>query len=316
MKNAKFYNLYICLLTLIFLTYITAPTNIFIHAEKNLVPLIASKDATELINEIKESAKEHNEEAEDAYIDSVWKKTPGRNGRKVNIEKSYTNMEIEGEFDASLLVFDEVKPSITLEDLPASPIYRGHPDKEMVAFLINVSWGTENIPGILKTLKKQNIKATFFLEGKWAKQNKDIVKMIHEQNHLIGNHAYNHPDMAKISSDEIREQIEHTNDIIEAIIGTRPKWFAPPSGSFTEQVVKIAHELNMETILWTVDTIDWQNPSVSVMINRVVTNVHPGATVLMHPTETVAQGLTPLIEEINQKDYEIGTLENLLSEKR
>jgi len=140
--------------------------------------------------------------------------------------------------------------------------------------------------------------------------------MIHEQNHLIGNHAYNHPDMARMSPTEIKEQIVQTNEIIEAIIGIQPKWFAPPSGSFNDSVIQIAHELDMETVLWTVDTIDWKKPSVSVMINRVINNIHPGATILMHPTDSVAQGLTSLIEKIKQEDLEIATVEHLMSEKR
>lgn len=313
MKVVKKLNLYAILLLLIVLTVIIAPKNNFLF---NNSAIFVTKDNDKLLEEIKASTKKYNEEPQDAYIDRVWKKTPARNGRKVNIKKSYDTMKKQGSFDASMLVFDEVKPSVSLNDLPASPIYRGHPEKEMVSLLINVSWGTEHIPGILKILKNENVKATFFIEGKWAKENKDIVKMIHEENHVIGNHAYNHPDMAKMSSSEIREQIEQTNDIIEAIIDVKPKWFAPPSGSFNDNVVNIAHDLDMETILWTVDTIDWKNPSVSVMINRVINNIHPGATILMHPTEPVAQGLAPLIQEIKQKDLSIGTIESLLNENR
>src|SRR5699024_2747599 len=251
-----------------------------------------------------------------AYIDEVWKKTPGRNGIKVNVEQSYEKMKEMKVFDETKLVYDEVAPNLSLSDLAPSPIYRGHPEKEMVALLINVSWGIEYIPSILQTLNNHQVKATFFVEGKWAKENKTVVEMIDEQNHLIGNHAYNHPDMAMISETEIREHIENTNHIIEAIIGENPKWFAPPSGSFNDQVVRIAHELDMETILWTVDTIDWKNPSVSVMINRVMNKIHPGATILMHPTESVSQGLDQLIEQIKLQNYELQTIENLLSEER
>src|SRR5690625_2346409 len=306
----------IILFILFVLTFLTYRYHLLIEVGAEFPPLMVAKQTNDLLQQIKNNAKEYNEEAEDAYIDHVWKKTPGRNGRIVNVQKSYQNMKKEGFFDASLLVFDEIPPSTSLEDLPASPIYRGHPKKEMVALMINVSWGADYIPSILKTLKNENIKATFFIEGKWAKENKDIVKMIHEQNHLIGNHDYNQPDMAKISSYEIKEQIEQTNDIIETIIDKSPTWFAPPSGSYSNEVVRIVHEYQMETILWTVDTIDWQNPSVSVMINRVMKNIHPGAMVLMHPTEPVAQGLPLLIDEIKQNGYEIGTVENLLSEKR
>ena len=220
------------------------------------------------------------------------------------------------EFDESSLVFEEIKPKIHLSDLPPSPIYRGHPEKQMVALLINVSWGTEQIPTILKTLKEHDVKATFFIEGKWAKENKEYVRMIAEQEHLIGSHAYNHPDMARLSKAQNLQQITETNEIIEAIVKVRPKWFAPPSGSFNEQVVELAHGEGMETILWTVDTIDWKNPSVSVMINRVMKNIHPGAMILMHPTKPVAEGLSTLIEQIKAENYDIDTVEQLLDSAR
>lgn len=274
------------------------------------------KEEESLYQEIIEKSKAFYEDAQDAYIDRVWKKTPGRNGVKVNLEKSYKKMTKENVFDESLLVFEKITPSVSLSDLEPSPIFRGHPDKNMVALLINVSWGIEYIPDILKVLKEENVKATFFIEGKWAKENSSLVKMIDEQGHLIGNHAYNHPNMKHLTREGNSDQMIQTNDIIEAIIGKTPKWFAPPSGSFTDEVVEIADHLNMETILWTVDTIDWKKPSVSVMINRVITNVHPGATILMHPTLPVAKGLKQMVDELKAEGYKIGTIETLLSEER
>lgn len=269
-----------------------------------------------LYKEIEQKSKDYYEAPVDAYIDRVWKKTPGRNGLEVNIEKSYEKMKEKGEFDEALLVYNQIPPKVKLNDLEPSPIYRGNPEKQMVSFLINVSWGTEHIPTILKTLNENKVKATFFIEGKWARDNSELVKMIDEQGHIIGNHAYNHPDMAKISTQQIVEQISQTNEIITAITGKRPKWFAPPSGSFNEQVVLSANNLEMETILWTVDTIDWKNPTVNVMIDRVNKKIHPGATVLMHPTPVIASGLDDLIKMIKEKGYRIGTIEKLMNEER
>lgn len=269
-----------------------------------------------LLKEIEQKSKSYNEDPQDAYIDRVWKKTPGRDGVEINVEASYKKMKKDSEFNESLLVYDSISPKVSLHDLPPSPIFRGHPEKEMVSLLINVSWGTEHIPDILNILKEHQVKATFFIEGKWARENTNLVKMIDEQNHIIGNHAYNHPDMSRLSKNEITKQIEQTNNIIKAIIEKEIKWFAPPSGSFSDLVVETAHHLQMETILWTTDTIDWKNPSVSVMMNRVINNIHPGATILMHPTPSVVQGLSPMIKGIKNKGYKIGTIEQLLSEER
>ncbi|WP_284139998.1 MULTISPECIES: polysaccharide deacetylase family protein [unclassified Virgibacillus] len=284
--------------------------------DQSLNTMQVVKKEAPLYKEIQAKAETYNKAPQDAYIDKVWKKTPGRNGLQVNISKSYQNMKKKGMFSEKLLVYDQLSPKVSLQDLPAAPIYRGHPEKKMVAFLINVSWGTEYVPGILSQLKKNNVKATFFIEGKWAKENADFVKMIDDEGHLIGNHAYNHPDMARISNQAILEQINQTNEILEAIIGKTPKWFAPPSGSFSDSVVEVAHNLKMETILWTVDTIDWKNPSVSVMMNRVMDKVHPGAMILMHPTASVEKGIDQMIQEIKKKGYKISTVDKLLSEDR
>jgi len=304
--------LYISLSTLVLLMVMTSHMNPYIK-KVDSIPVV-KKDT--LYKEIKRKATKYNEAPKNAVIDRVWKKTPGRNGRKVNVEESYQKMKQHGAYDDTLLVFDEQAPEITLDSLPAAPIYRGHPDKMMVALMINVSWGEEHIPNILETLKKENVKATFFIEGKWANKHKDLVEMIHEQNHLIGNHAYDHPDMNQLSDAEIKEQLVVTNDILEAIIDKSPRYFAPPSGSFNDTVVHHADQLNMETLLWTVDTIDWQDPSVSVMMKRVNDNIHPGATILMHPTESVRDGLEDIISSLKESNYKIGTVETLLDEKR
>lgn len=278
--------------------------------------LTAVNNENALYQEIKEKSVTYNEEPQDAYIDRVWKKTPGRNGRQVDIDSSFERMKKGGKFQEDLLVYEQIKPKTSMEDLPAAPIYRGHPEKQMVSFLINVSWGTEHVPTILTILKENKVKATFFIEGQWAKEHVDYVKMIQEQGHTIGNHAYNHPDMAKLSRGEILRQIQDTNKVLHAITGENPKWFAPPSGSFSDQVIVVADGLKMNTILWTVDTIDWKNPSVNVMMKRVMGKIHPGATILMHPTTSIVNGLPSLIKAIKDQGYQIGTIDKLLSENR
>ncbi|UJL47974.1 polysaccharide deacetylase family protein [Virgibacillus sp. NKC19-16] len=303
-----------CIFILIVVLAFNPDNNPFFIAEVSTFEVVKTEDA--LYQEIQEKGSDYSLPPQNAYIDSVWNKTPGRNGVEVNIDASYEKMKKEGTFDESLLVYEQTPPEITLEDLAVSPIYRGHPEKDMVAFLVNVSWGTEHIPDILNILKDNNVKATFFLEGQWAQENAEFVEMIDEQGHTVGNHAYNHPNMARLSPQENTRQISQTNEIIKAITGDTPKWFAPPSGDYTDQVVQAAHDLQMETILWTVDTIDWKNPSVSVMINRVNSKLHPGATILMHPTESITEGLDPLIRNIKENGYRIGTLDKLLSEER
>src|SRR5690606_20005650 len=95
-----------------------------------------SKDP--LFIEIEQRAKEFEVPAQDAKIDRVWKKMPGYNGLKVDVQASYEKMKEVGEFKEDLLVFEQTSPKLHLKNLPPSPIYRGHPEKPMVAFTVNV----------------------------------------------------------------------------------------------------------------------------------------------------------------------------------
>ncbi|MDN4608341.1 polysaccharide deacetylase family protein [Sporosarcina highlanderae] len=272
------------------------------------------KDA--LYQEILSKSEQHDIEPIDAKIDRVWKAIPGYNGIRVNVEASYKNMKKEGKYDESKLVFEEVPPAVHLDDLEPQPIFRGNPEKPMVSLLINVAWGNEFIPPILKILDEQDVKATFFFDGSWTNKNPDLAKMIYKEGHEIGNHAYSHPDLQKRSRAETMEEITKTNDAIFETLNVVPKWFGPPSGSFNQQTVEVAHELKMKTILWTVDTVDWRKPHPTEMVNRVLSKVENGSMILMHPTDPVAKGLGTMITEIKAKGLQIGTVSELMSENR
>ncbi|WHY02384.1 polysaccharide deacetylase family protein [Neobacillus sp. DY30] len=282
--------------------------------KENAVPV--GKQENPLYQSIIKNASTYEIPPSNAKIDQVWKAIPGYNGLTVDIEASYKNMKKTGTFDEKKLVYKQTKPAVHLEDLSPSPIYRGHPDKPMVSFIINVAWGNEYLPEMLAALKNHQVKASFFLEGRWVKNNPDLAKMIASAGHEVGNHSYTHPDMSRITAGQTREQLIKTNEVIEAATGNKSIWFAPPSGSYRDETVKIASELKMKTVMWTVDTIDWQKPTPDVLINRVISKIDKGYMVLMHPTESTAKSLDRLITLIEEKGLKIGTVSDLMSEER
>lgn len=282
--------------------------------QENALP--AGKQEDPLYQTIIKNAPTYNIPASDAKIDRVWKAIPGYNGRMVDVEASFKNMKKNGNFDEKKLIFTQTKPKVHLNNLPPTPIYRGHPDKPMVSFIINVAWGNEYLSEILATLKRHQVSTSFFLEGNWVKNNPDLAKMIVSAGHEVGNHSYSHPKMENLSAAQTREQLIKTNEVIEAATGVKCVLFAPPSGGYRDETVKIAAEFNMKTIMWTVDTIDWQKPTPDVLINRVMKKIDNGAMVLMHPTESTAKSLERLITQIEEKDLKIGTVTELMDEER
>jgi len=210
------------------------------------------------------------------------------------------------------LVTVPVLPSITQANF--TPYFRGPIDKPLVSLMINVDWGNEYIPSMLETFKRFNVTTTWFLTGSWAEKYPDLARQIALAGHEIGNHGGWHGMASQMSREEVRELIITGEDKIMDITGQKPMLFAPPAGDWNKQTVAVAAELGYKTILWTVDTIDWQRPAPTVIIDRVVGRVQNGALVLMHPTEPTAQALPLIIEQLQKRGYSIVPVSQMFNE--
>ncbi|MGL4523130.1 MAG: polysaccharide deacetylase family protein [Bacilli bacterium] len=250
----------------------------------------------------------------DAKIDVVWKKLPAYNGISIDVEQSLKRMKNNGVWDPELLVYKQKAPTIHLKDLPSAPLFRGQFEKPIVALTINVAWGNEYIPEMLATLKRNHVHASFFLEGKWTQKNSAVAKMIIEEGHEIGNHSYSHPNMTTLTNQQIEQQILDTNAILATLTKKPIQYFSPPSGTWNANSVKVVHNLGLETVLWTCDTIDWQKPSVEKIMGRLKRKLNAGGVILMHPTESSRDALQSMIHYIKSNGWRPGTVSELLDE--
>ena len=191
--------------------------------------------------------------------------------------------------------------------------YKGIKDDKIVAFVCNVDWGNEFIDDMLYIFNENDINISFFLTGRWAKENPDIVKDIKYHNHEIGNHGNNHLDYSQLSYENNKKEISTANDIIKDIVGIKPVLFGPPSGAYNENTLKAAKDLGMAVILWSVDTIDWRNDSTKeLIIERVIKNIENSSIVLMHPTENTVKALPEIIKYLFANNYKIGTISDVI----
>ncbi len=194
--------------------------------------------------------------------------------------------------------------------------YKGDMDDKVVAFACNVDWGNEEIPEMLKIFKDKNIKITYFVTGKWAEKNIDILKDIYHAGHEIGNHGYQHIDYDKLDYEANRNEIYKAHNIIRECLDIDAKYFAPPSGAYNDNTVKAAKNLNYKLIMWSIDTIDWRADSTKdVIIKRVTDKIHDSAIILMHPKEETIKALPELIDFLYENDYKIGKVNDIINSK-
>jgi probable sporulation protein (polysaccharide deacetylase family) len=268
------------------------------------------------IQKIKTEAQKRKINAIDAKVDRVWQAIPGYNGLEVDIAKT---MEINKQpnLDQPIrFVYKEIKPKVDINQLGAYPIYKGNPHKPMVSLLINVAWGDEFIPAMLKVLNKENVHATFFFDGSWLLKHLDTAEQIGKAGHELSNHAYSHKNMSELSRDNATNEIVKTQQLLETKLGVKNTLFAPPSGDFDEETVQIAHLLHLKTILWSIDTLDWMKPSPNTIIQKVTKRLEPGSMILMHPTAVSSLALESIIKEVKRRGFVVGTVSELISSDR
>jgi peptidoglycan/xylan/chitin deacetylase (PgdA/CDA1 family) len=212
-------------------------------------------------------------------------------------------------------IFGKANPTI-------KPIEQINTSQKVMALTINVDWGEEYIPGILRELDKGKVKATFFITGRWAKNNPELVKAIAEAGHQIENHGYSHPHPDRLSVKSNQEEIKKTEEIIFNITGKKTSFYAPPYGEKGKTGLKAAEELGYFTILWTLDTVDWRPESTpGIIAKRVLdperkTGIKPnkcGAIVLMHPKENTLKALPLIVHQLAQEGYCLKTINELIT---
>lgn len=174
-------------------------------------------------------------------------------------------------------------------------------------------------PDVLDILKSKGVKATFFAIGSSALMYPKIMARIHKEGHAVGNHSYNHPLFAKLSLQQFQRQISRTNRILHSIIGVKPHLIRPPYGFINERQLRWARDHHYKVINWNVDSLDWKGLGKEEIRRNVLSQIAPGAIVLMHAgggkgsslTGTV-QALPRLIDTIRDRGYQLVTLPQMM----
>ena len=195
-----------------------------------------------------------------------------------------------------------------------TPIFHGNMTSPKVSFACNVFWGEEYLPAMVNTLDENNIKITFFIGGSWGKRFPALVTELANRGHELGNHTYSHPHPNTISKDKNKEQILRTEELVKELTTIKTSLYAPPYGEYNDTVLSAAEELGYTTIMWSIDTIDWQRPPTEIIINRVMKKLHNGAIILIHPTEVTSKALPELIKQIQSKGYTISTVSDIIKQ--
>jgi peptidoglycan/xylan/chitin deacetylase (PgdA/CDA1 family) len=188
-------------------------------------------------------------------------------------------------------------------------------DQPYIAMTFDDGPSSANTPRLLEILKQRNIKATFFLIGQNVASNPDIVRRILADGHEIGNHSWTHPQLSKLSDDRVTAEINKTQDAIKEASGFTPTLLRPPYGAITaRQREWIESQFGLSIILWSVDPFDWKRPGASVITQRILSQVRPGAIILSHDIhKQTVDAMPTTLDSLIAKGYKFVTVTQLIA---
>ena len=143
---------------------------------------------------------------------------------------------------------------------------------------------------LLEVLAKHDVRATFFLIGRYVEQRPDIVRELVKAGHVVGNHTFTHPLLIFQPAATIRTELADCERALTDAVGEHSNLFRPPFGGRRPAVMRIARSLGLDPVMWSVTGYDWNAPSAEHIERKVTRRVRGGDVILLHDGGHLAFG--------------------------
>ncbi|HEY4452575.1 MAG TPA: polysaccharide deacetylase family protein [Solirubrobacteraceae bacterium] len=171
-------------------------------------------------------------------------------------------------------------------------------------------------PAVLSVLERMHVPATFFVIGKMLRYFSAAAVREIQDGDVIGDHTESHPMLATLSAHDQYEELFEQIARVELLGGRRPTLFRPPYGSFNANTMRELSRLHLLMVLWSVDTEDYRQPGVSVIVERALAGAQPGAILLMHDAggarEQTIAALPLVIRGLRARGFRLVTVPQLM----
>jgi peptidoglycan/xylan/chitin deacetylase (PgdA/CDA1 family) len=135
---------------------------------------------------------------------------------------------------------------------------------------------------LLDVLAKHEVKATFFLIGRYVQQRPEIAREVARAGHIVGNHTFTHPLLIFKSTTDVHQELTRCRWALQDAIGEHSNLFRPPFGGRRPATLRIVRELNLQPIMWNVTGYDWNAPPAVAIERKVSRRMRGGDVILLH----------------------------------
>lgn len=261
-------------------------TNFSINGIKSLDPIMIK---------IKEEKDGYEVEAVNAFYDDI-KISPGIDGIKVDIDKSYQLMKKYGSYNASLYVYLDVSPSISIMDIYDRYVVSGNKDKKEVALIFKVE-DTNYLEEIVYILRDKDVVGTFFVSDEVFENSFDVIKLIYLNNQKI--------ESLGSSNNYSISRLNSLNTFLKRYINNYLHYCY--SDTFNKNILNVCSSLKMHTIIPSINTSFYPYYDIK-------NNIENGSIIKFNINSNTREEIGYIINYLRQKDYKIVSLEKLLEE--
>lgn len=200
--------------------------------------------------------------------------------------------------------------------------YKGSPNEKILYLTFDNGYEKDGYTGkILDVLKKEKVPATFFVTGHYLESAPDLTKRMVNEGHIIGNHSWSHPDMTKISDEQIKAELDKVKFATEKLTGQKGmQYMRPPRGILSERTIKVAQDAGYIHVLWSLAFKDWQvdqQKGWKYAYDNIMAQVHPGAVMLLHSvSKDNMDALERVIQDLKKRGYVFKSLDDYMMNEK
>lgn len=195
---------------------------------------------------------------------------------------------------------------------PTTPVNCEDNETQCVALTFDDGPG-DGTPDLLDTLAEYDAHATFFLTGQPVREHIPTVRRQYAEGHELANHTMTHPNLTELSTEDVQAETEPLQALLRREVGRTPDLMRPPYGATDDEVAEVMQEAGMAEIMWSVDTLDWEDRDADVVAERAIDGATDGSIILFHDIHsTTVEAVPEILAELQEEGYTLVTVTEML----
>lgn len=203
----------------------------------------------------------------------------------------------------------------TSADPADDPLTHGNTPEKVIALTFNITWGHDELAKITATLDAHQIRGTFFVGGTFLAHSSDQIKSLAARGHEVGTLGQMIVDVSVLTEQEIATNLLASQSNLTKILGAPARYFRPPQGPATPEVVRAARKANLLTVTYSLNSEDDHGRSADLIAKRVLRQAGKGDIILLSASDyspQTAQALPLIISGLQKRGFSLVTLSELI----